>query len=119
MTALCPHCGREIRANLPRTAQFIRMPSGKSAYLTPTEWALFSTLRKAKGGLVTMRELMAALPRTISEKSLTVHIYHMRVKLEVGGWLIKNLHSQGYYLVPNNRKEVELVEQLEGISGHV
>ena len=71
-----------------------------SIELTPTEFLILETLMRAAGRIVSRDELSAVLYQrqaTPFERSLDVHVSHVRRKLEVAGWMgIRTVRGLGY-----------------------
>jgi two-component system, OmpR family, response regulator CpxR len=73
---------------------------GTSIELTPTEFLILETLMRAAGRVVSRDELSAVLYQrqaTPFERSLDVHVSHLRRKLEAAGWMgIRTVRGLGY-----------------------
>jgi two-component system response regulator CpxR len=71
--------------------------------LTPTEFAVLDVLARAAGRIVSRDELAAVLYQrqaTPYERSLDVHVSHLRKKLDaVGGPIIRTVRGVGYTCV--------------------
>ena len=71
-----------------------------SIELTPTEFLILETLMRAAGRIVSRDELSAVLYQrqaTPFERSLDVHVSHVRRKLEAAGWMgIRTVRGLGY-----------------------
>lgn len=71
-----------------------------SIELTPTEFLILETLMRAAGRIVSRDELSAVLYQrqaTPFERSLDVHVSHLRRKLETAGWMrIRTVRGLGY-----------------------
>ena len=76
---------------------------GKPIELTPTEFTILEVLMRAVGRIVSRDELSAVLYQretTPYERSLDVHVSHLRRKLEDVGWTaIRTVRGQGYICV--------------------
>ena len=73
---------------------------GKPIELTPTEFTILEVLMRAVGRIVSRDELTGVLYQRQStpyERSLDVHVSHLRRKLEDVGWTaIRTVRGQGY-----------------------
>jgi DNA-binding response OmpR family regulator len=71
--------------------------------LTPTEFTILEVLLRAVGRIVSRNELASVLYQREStpyERSLDVHVSHLRRKLEAVGWnAIRTVRGQGYICV--------------------
>ena len=71
--------------------------------LTPTELTILEVLMRAVGRIVSRNELASVLYQREStpyERSLDVHVSHLRRKLEAVGWTaIRTVRGQGYICV--------------------
>ena len=71
--------------------------------LTPTEFTILEVLLRAVGRIVSRNELASVLYQREStpyERSLDVHVSHLRRKLEAVGWTaIRTVRGQGYICV--------------------
>jgi DNA-binding response OmpR family regulator len=71
--------------------------------LTPTEFTILEVLMRAVGRIVSRNELASVLYQREStpyERSLDVHVSHLRRKLEAVGWTaIRTVRGQGYICV--------------------
>lgn len=80
---------------------------GTSIELTPTEFAILETLARAAGRIVSRDELTAVLYQrqaTPYERSVDVHVSHLRRKLEaVSRTTIHTVRGLGYKCVPAPR----------------
>jgi two-component system response regulator CpxR len=78
---------------------------GAPLELTPTEFTILEVLMRAGGRIVSRDELSAVLYQretTPYERSLDVHVSHLRRKLEDVGWTaIRTVRGQGYICVAN------------------
>jgi two-component system, OmpR family, response regulator CpxR len=78
---------------------------GAPIELTPTEFTILEVLMRAVGRIVSRDELSAVLYQrqtTPYERSLDVHVSHLRRKLEDVGWTaIRTVRGQGYICVVN------------------
>lgn len=76
---------------------------GESIELTPTEFTILEVLMRAVGRIVSRDELTGVLYQRQSspyERSLDVHVSHLRRKLEDVGWnAIRTVRGQGYICV--------------------
>jgi two-component system response regulator CpxR len=76
---------------------------GAAIELTPTEFTILEVLMRAVGRIVSRDELTAVLYQretTPYERSLDVHVSHLRRKLEGVGWsAIRTVRGQGYICV--------------------
>jgi two-component system, OmpR family, response regulator CpxR len=76
---------------------------GRSLDLTPTEFAILETLVRARGRVVSRDELSAVLYQrqaTPFERSLDMHVSHLRRKLEtIGAIEIRTVRGLGYTCV--------------------
>ncbi len=76
---------------------------GVSIELTPTELTILEVLMRAVGRIVSRNELASVLYQREStpyERSLDVHVSHLRRKLEAVGWTaIRTVRGQGYICV--------------------
>ena len=76
---------------------------GMPIELTPTEFTILEVLMRAVGRIVSRDELSAVLYQretTPYERSLDVHVSHLRRKLEDVGWTaIRTVRGQGYICV--------------------
>ena len=76
---------------------------GAPVELTPTEFTILEVLMRAVGRIVSRDELSAVLYQretTPYERSLDVHVSHLRRKLEDVGWTaIRTVRGQGYICV--------------------
>jgi two-component system response regulator CpxR len=76
---------------------------GAPIELTPTEFTILEVLMRAVGRIVSRDELSAVLYQrqtTPYERSLDVHVSHLRRKLEGMGWTaIRTVRGQGYTCV--------------------
>jgi two-component system response regulator CpxR len=76
---------------------------GAPIELTPTEFTILEVLMRAVGRIVSRDELSAVLYQretTPYERSLDVHVSHLRRKLEDVGWTaIRTVRGQGYICV--------------------
>lgn len=84
---------------LNRAASF----RGAPVELTPTEFTILEVLMRAVGRIVSRDELSGVLYQrqtTPYERSLDVHVSHLRKKLEGVGWTaIRTVRGQGYICV--------------------
>ncbi len=74
---------------------------GEILAITATEFAILDLLVRSAGRVVTRDEVCAVLyqrPATPFERSLEVHVSHLRKKLEQTGILIRPVRSVGYLL---------------------
>jgi DNA-binding response OmpR family regulator len=73
---------------------------GRPIELTPTEFTILEVLMRAVGRIVSRDELSGVLHQrqtTPYERSLDVHVSHLRRKLEGAGWTaIRTVRGQGY-----------------------
>ena len=71
--------------------------------LTPTEFTILEVMMRAVGRIVSRNELASVLYQREStpyERSLDVHVSHLRRKLEAVGWTaIRTVRGQGYICV--------------------
>ena len=76
---------------------------GVPVELTPTEFTILEVLMRAVGRIVSRDELAGVLYQrqtTPYERSLDVHVSHLRRKLEGVGWTaIRTVRGQGYICV--------------------
>jgi len=76
---------------------------GAALELTPTEFTILEVLMRAAGRIVSRDELSGVLYQrqtTPYERSLDVHVSHLRRKLEGVGWsAIRTVRGQGYICV--------------------
>jgi DNA-binding response OmpR family regulator len=76
---------------------------GTPIELTPTEFTILEVLMRAVGRIVSRDELSGVLYQrqtTPYERSLDVHVSHLRRKLEGAGWTaIRTVRGQGYICV--------------------
>ncbi len=74
---------------------------GKEVQLTQTEFRLLETLAMAKGEVFSRRELLKRVwgDDTVTERTVDVHIKHLREKLGEAGKMIKTLRGWGYKLI--------------------
>lgn len=76
---------------------------GRPIELTPTEFTILEVLMRAVGRIVSRDELSSVLHQretTPYERSLDVHVSHLRRKLEGAGWTaIRTVRGQGYICV--------------------
>ncbi|MDZ4797188.1 MAG: response regulator transcription factor [Bryobacteraceae bacterium] len=83
---------------------------GKEVELTGIEYEILDTLIRSAGHVVSRDDLMQRLYRreaTPFERSIDVHISHLRKKLEGPSVLIRTIRGVGYQFVAENRKEDE------------
>ena len=74
---------------------------GKALAITATEFAILELLVSSAGRVVTRDEVCAVLyqrPATPFERSLEVHVSHLRKKLDGTGILIRPMRGVGYLL---------------------
>lgn len=72
---------------------------GKKVELTPTEFNLLKILSENEGKVFTRDELLDNLwgaEKTVIDRTIDVHIKHLREKLGLAGHLIKNVRGIGY-----------------------
>lgn len=72
---------------------------GKKIELTPTEFKILKILSENEGKVFTRDELLDNLwgaEKTVIDRTIDVHIKHLRKKLGPAGHLIKNLRGIGY-----------------------
>ncbi len=72
---------------------------GKKVDLTPTEFKILKILSENEGRVFTRDELLDNLwgaEKTVVDRTIDVHIRHLREKLGQAGSLIKNLRGVGY-----------------------
>ena len=89
-----------LRVDAPNRAVAFR---GVPIELTPTEFTILEFLMRSAGRIVSRDELTAVLYQrqtTPYERSLDVHVSHLRRKLESVGWTaIRTVRGQGYICV--------------------
>ena len=74
---------------------------GKKVDLTHAEFAILKLLASRKGQVFTRSRMLEYLwdsPDSVTERTIDVHITHLREKLGKAGALIKNVRSVGYKL---------------------
>jgi len=93
------HVG-DLRVNALNRAVSYR---GVPIELTPTEFTILEVMMRAVGRIVSRNELASVLYQREStpyERSLDVHVSHLRRKLEAVGWTaIRTVRGQGYICV--------------------
>jgi len=90
----------DLRLDAPNRAVAFR---GVPLELTPTEFTILDVLLRSAGRIVSRDELTGVLYQrqtTPYERSLDVHVSHLRRKLEGVGWTaIRTVRGQGYICV--------------------
>jgi two-component system response regulator CpxR len=90
----------DLRVNALNRAVSYR---GVPIELTPTEFTILEVMMRAVGRIVSRNELASVLYQREStpyERSLDVHVSHLRRKLEAVGWTaIRTVRGQGYICV--------------------
>jgi two-component system response regulator CpxR len=90
----------DLRLDAPNRAVMFR---GEPIELTPTEFTILDVLLRSAGRIVSRDELSGVLYQrqtTPYERSLDVHVSHLRRKLEGVGWTaIRTVRGQGYICV--------------------
>jgi DNA-binding response OmpR family regulator len=90
----------DLRLDAPNRAVAFR---GVPIELTPTEFTILDALLRSAGRIVSRDELTGVLYQrqtTPYERSLDVHVSHLRRKLEGVGWTaIRTVRGQGYICV--------------------
>ena len=90
----------DLRVDAPNRAVAFR---GAPIELTPTEFTILEVLLRSAGRIVSRDELTGVLYQrqtTPYERSLDVHVSHLRRKLEGVGWTaIRTVRGQGYICV--------------------
>jgi two-component system response regulator CpxR len=90
----------DLRVDAPNRAVSFR---GTPIELTPTEFTILDVLMRAVGRIVSRDELSGVLYQrqtTPYERSLDVHVSHLRRKLDSVGWTaIRTVRGQGYICV--------------------
>ena len=90
----------DLRLDAPNRAVAFR---GVPIELTPTEFTILDVLLRSAGRIVSRDELTGVLYQrqtTPYERSLDVHVSHLRRKLEGVGWTaIRTVRGQGYICV--------------------
>jgi len=90
----------DLRLDAPNRAVAFR---GVPIELTPTEFTILDVLLRSAGRIVSRDELTGVLYQrqtTPYERSLDVHVSHLRRKLEGVGWTaIRTVRGQGYTCV--------------------
>ena len=90
----------DLRLDAPNRAVVFR---GVPIELTPTEFTILDVLLRSAGRIVSRDELTGVLYQrqtTPYERSLDVHVSHLRRKLEGVGWTaIRTVRGQGYTCV--------------------
>ena len=90
----------DLRVDAPNRAVAFR---GVPLELTPTEFTILEVLLRSAGRIVSRDELTGVLYQrqtTPYERSLDVHVSHLRRKLEGVGWTaIRTVRGQGYICV--------------------
>ena len=90
----------DLRLDAPNRAVAFR---GVPIELTPTEFTILDVLLRSAGRIVSRDELSGVLYQrqtTPYERSLDVHVSHLRRKLEGVGWTaIRTVRGQGYICV--------------------
>ena len=90
----------DLRVNALNRAVSYR---GLPIELTPTEFTILEVMMRAVGRIVSRNELASVLYQREStpyERSLDVHVSHLRRKLEAVGWTaIRTVRGQGYICV--------------------
>ena len=90
----------DLRVNALNRAVSYR---GVPIELTPTELTILEVLMRAVGRIVSRNELASVLYQREStpyERSLDVHVNHLRRKLDAVGWTaIRTVRGQGYICV--------------------
>jgi DNA-binding response OmpR family regulator len=90
----------DLRLDAPNRAVAFR---GAPIELTPTEFTILDVLLRSAGRIVSRDELTGVLYQrqtTPYERSLDVHVSHLRRKLEGAGWnAIRTVRGQGYICV--------------------
>jgi DNA-binding response OmpR family regulator len=90
----------DLRLDAPNRAVAFR---GVPLELTPTEFTILDVLLRSAGRIVSRDELSGVLYQrqtTPYERSLDVHVSHLRRKLEGVGWTaIRTVRGQGYICV--------------------
>jgi len=75
----------------------------KEIELTPTEFKILSLLAERKGWVFSRRQILQYLwgnDKIVLERTVDVHIKHLREKLGEAGRFIKNVRGVGYKLEP-------------------
>ena len=90
----------DLRVNALNRAVSYR---GVPIELTPTEFTILEVMMRAVGRIVSRNELASVLYQREStpyERSLDVHVSHLRRKLEAVGWTaLRTVRGQGYICV--------------------
>ncbi len=74
---------------------------GKQVDLTSTEFRIIKILAEAKGRIFSRRQLLETLwhgEKFVFERTIDVHIRHIRQKLGDAGSIIRSVHGMGYKL---------------------
>ena len=72
---------------------------GEKTKLTATEYNILLILSKRKGWVFSRKKILDMLwgsEKYVTERTVDVHIKHLREKLKKAGKYIKNVHSVGY-----------------------
>lgn len=106
----CPTCGQALPGDL-LTIDWeagIIVANGRFAYLTRQEFAVFTDLHAAKGGVRTKEQLLAAVTSFIDDapeiKIVDVFICKIRKKLDGLGLSILTIWGAGYRLAPAKKE---------------
>ena len=81
------------------SADRVAWVDGKELVLTESEFTILEYLIRAGGRVVTRKELMTVLYQTDYspyDRSLDVHVSHLRKKLGDDGAAIRTIRGQGY-----------------------
>lgn len=74
---------------------------GKDIELTSTEFRILQLMASKKGWVFTRDQILSHLwgrEKAVLDRTIDVHIKHLREKLEEGAYLIKNVRGVGYKL---------------------
>lgn len=76
---------------------------GEEIILTPTEFRILKLLSQRKGWVFSREKILEHLwgnDKNVLDRTIDVHIRHLREKLEEAGSFIKNIRGVGYKLEP-------------------
>ncbi len=83
--------------------------AGQPVELTETEYNILEHLARSTGRIVSRRELMAVLHQCVAatyDRSLDVHVSHLRKKLGVVGAAIQTIRGEGYQFSAGAAKDL-------------
>ncbi len=90
--------GKELIIDLKRYEVYV---NGEKVDLTPTEFSLLRILAERKGWVFTRTQLLDRLwgkDKSVLDRTIDVHIRHLRSKLKDAGRFIKSVRGMGYKL---------------------